>query len=63
MSSFDAKFDLIMARLDQIEKLVQLNNPSRCLSAKEQGKLLRDALGSGDKAKIKRATQIINGEV
>ena len=51
----------ILERLEQIEnKVNQIANPMAHVSTKEKGKVMREAMLSGDKAKIKAAKLFVN---
>ena len=59
----DTQFQAIMNRLDMLEDAVSLsNNPARSLDIKGKALMLRKAVATGDKVKIKEAKRLINAK-
>jgi len=59
----DTQFQIIMDRLDVLEDAVSLsNNPARSLDIKGKALMLRKAVATGDKVKIKEAKRLINAK-
>jgi hypothetical protein len=53
----------ILQRLTSIEeKLEYQSNPARSFAVSEKAAIMRKALATGDKKKIRAASKIINGE-
>jgi hypothetical protein len=56
-------YEAIIARFEKLEDTIELYmNPSKLLSVNEKAMILKEAIATGDKAKIKEATRRINGK-
>jgi len=56
------EFQMIMERLDQIERKIDFNNdPVAGASVGEKARIMADAIRSGDKGRIKEAKKIARG--
>ncbi|SDP82771.1 hypothetical protein [Desulforhopalus singaporensis] len=54
------EFQKIMERLDRLEeKIDHQNDPGKQLSIAKKAQVMREALASGDKARIKAAKQLV----
>jgi len=56
-------FQAIMDRFEKLEGTIELYmNPSKLLSINKKAMILKEAIATGDKAKVKAALRRINGK-